>query len=224
MSDGGDRRARKKAATRALVLETAQRLFAERGYEAVTVADIAATADVAVQTVFNHFPTKEGLFFTGRASWVDAPAAAVRARPAGVSPLAALRPALVAEVEAHIAGLADPAHRGMVTTMTASPALQAHERELNDQARARLHAALLEAWSAADSGRRPPDVHLTAALVAATWTAAARTVAAETRQPLPEPPEVPDRARAAAALAEQVLSALETALRASAAVDPRDTA
>ncbi|MGY1771883.1 TetR/AcrR family transcriptional regulator [Blastococcus sp. SYSU D00813] len=222
MSDGGDRRARKKAATRALVLETAQRLFAERGFDAVTIADIAATADVAVQTVFNHFATKEELFFTGRTPWVDAPAEAVQHRPEGVSPLAALRPALVAEIEAHIAGLADPAHRGMVTTMAASPALQARERELNDQSRARLQGALVDAWSTADGAHRPPDVHLTAALVAATWTAAARTVAAETRQPLPDPTEAPDRAKAAATLAEQVLSGLEAALRTSDSVDPRD--
>lgn len=222
MSDGGDRRARKKAATRALVLETAQRLFAERGFDAVTIADIAATADVAVQTVFNHFATKEELFFTGRTPWVEAPAEAVRSRPADVPPLAALRPALVAEVEAHIAGLADPAHRGMVVTLTASPALQVSERELNDQARAHLQAALLEAWSAEDGGYRPADVHLAAALVAATWTAAVRTVAAEARSPLPDLTEVPDRAKAAAALAEQVLAGLEAALRASDVVDPRD--
>src|SRR3712207_4046239 len=96
VSDNSDRRARKKAATRALVLETAQRLFSERGFDAVTIADIASTADVAVQTVFNHFATKEELFFTGRTHWVDGPAQAVRSRPDGVPPLAALRPALVA--------------------------------------------------------------------------------------------------------------------------------
>ena len=213
MSEGGDRRARKKAATRALVLETAQRLFAERGFDAVTISDIAATADVAVQTVFNHFATKEELFFAGRAPWVEAPAGAVRTRPEGACPLAALRRALVAEVEAHIAGLADPEHRGMVATMTASPALQAHERELNDRSRARLHAALVESWSVAGAEYRPADVHLTAALVAATWMAAARTVAAETREPLPDPAEVPERTRDAASLAEQVLSDLEAALR-----------
>ncbi|MGY1742180.1 MULTISPECIES: TetR/AcrR family transcriptional regulator [unclassified Blastococcus] len=222
MSEGGDRRARKKAATRALVLETAQRLFAERGFQAVTIADIATTADVAVQTVFNHFATKEELFFTGRTPWVDAPAEAVRSRPPGVRPLAALRAALIAEVETHIAGLAEPAHRGMVTTMAASPALQAYERELVDVGRAQLHAALVEAWSDADDAHRPPNVHLTAALVAATWTAATRTVAAEAREPMPEPPDVPERTAAAVALIEQVLCSLETALRTSAAVDPRD--
>ncbi len=212
MSEGSDRRARKKAATRALVLATAQRLFDERGFEAVTIADIADTADVAVQTVFNHFPTKEDLFFTGRTPWVDSPAEAVRRRPVGTEPLAALRPAIVAEAERHIAALTDPAHRRMVTTMAASPALQAYERELVDQARARLDAALVEAWSDADGGPRPRDVDLTAALVAGTWVAAVRTVVAESREPLPEPDQVPERASAAASLIDQVLGNLEVAL------------
>jgi AcrR family transcriptional regulator len=222
MSEVTDRRARKKAATRALVLETAQRLFAERGFTAVTIADIAATADVAVQTVFNHFASKEELFFTGRTPWVEAPAEAVRTGPAGASPLIPLRASLVAEVRTHIGSLDDPAHRGMVTTMAASPALQAYERELADVQRSHLHAALVEAWSAADAAHRPPNVHLTAALVAATWAAATRTVAAEGREPLPEPAEVPARTRDAVALVEQVLCSLEKALRMSAAVDPRD--
>ena len=50
-------------------------MFAERGFEAVTIADVARGADVAVQTVFNHFATKEELFFDGRADWVDGAAA-----------------------------------------------------------------------------------------------------------------------------------------------------
>ena len=60
-----DRRARKKAQTRELIRTVAHRLFAERGFDAVTIADIAREADVAVQTVFNHFATKEELFFDG---------------------------------------------------------------------------------------------------------------------------------------------------------------
>ena len=95
MSEGGDRRARKKAATRALVLSTAQGLFAERGFDAVTIADIASTADVAVQTVFNHFSTKEELFFADRAEWVAAPAEAVSGRAADESPEQALRRSLI---------------------------------------------------------------------------------------------------------------------------------
>jgi AcrR family transcriptional regulator len=215
---GGDRRARKKAATRALVLETAQRLFAERGFEAVTIADIAATADVAVQTVFNHFPTKEELFFAGRVPWVEAPAEAVRTRTPGESPIAALRASLLAVVGEHVAGLAELSHRQMVTTMSASPALQAYERELNDQARARLQAALVEASPVLGG---PADVHLNAGLVAATWMAIVRSIAVEARWPLPEPEEAAERARMAMDLADRAFRGLEAALSAGVTLDPR---
>ena len=56
-------RERKKEQTRQLIAETARRLFAERGFEQVTVAQIARAADVAEQTVYNYFPTKEDLVY-----------------------------------------------------------------------------------------------------------------------------------------------------------------
>ncbi len=59
----GGRRERKKRQTRQAISDVATTLFLERGFDAVTVAEVARAADVAVQTVFNHFPTKEDLFF-----------------------------------------------------------------------------------------------------------------------------------------------------------------
>jgi len=58
VQEGNDRRARKKALTRTEIRDAAHLLFAERGFDAVTIADVAERADVAVQTVFNHFATK----------------------------------------------------------------------------------------------------------------------------------------------------------------------
>jgi AcrR family transcriptional regulator len=55
------RRERKKAATRAHIADTALALFLERGYENVTVREVAAAADVSPTTLLNHFPTKEAL-------------------------------------------------------------------------------------------------------------------------------------------------------------------
>ncbi|MFF0310247.1 TetR/AcrR family transcriptional regulator [Streptosporangium sp. NPDC004379] len=57
------RRERKKRQTRQLIAETAIRLFGEQGYEQTTVAQIAAAADVATKTFFNHFPSKEDVLF-----------------------------------------------------------------------------------------------------------------------------------------------------------------
>src|SRR4051794_27529383 len=56
-------RQRKKAKTRQRIAETARDLFVERGFEAVTVSEIADAADVSQKTVFNYFPTKEDIFY-----------------------------------------------------------------------------------------------------------------------------------------------------------------
>ncbi len=58
-----DRRTRKRLATRQRISDTASRLFVERGFDQVTVDQIAEAADVARMTVFNHFSRKEDMFF-----------------------------------------------------------------------------------------------------------------------------------------------------------------
>jgi AcrR family transcriptional regulator len=183
VSDVLDRRARKKARTRALIRETAQALFAGRGFEAVTIADIAAAADVAVQTVFNHFPTKEDLFFDGHTPWVEGTAESVRSRPPGTAPLEALHVYLVERVAAHAGRLATPEGRAFYMTLEASPALQARERELQHEATALLGDALLETWTA-DGGAppTPTDVRTAASVTAAVWLAAVRTLIVQQRR------------------------------------------
>lgn len=63
MSTPTDRRTRKRLATRQAISDTATRLFFERGFDAVTLDEIAKAADVGRMTIFNHFPRKEDLFF-----------------------------------------------------------------------------------------------------------------------------------------------------------------
>src|SRR5256712_11834487 len=58
-------RERKKQQTRELIAEAARRLFADRGFDQVTVAEVARTANVSEVTVFNYFPTKEDLLYGG---------------------------------------------------------------------------------------------------------------------------------------------------------------
>jgi AcrR family transcriptional regulator len=76
-------RARKKRIAREAIAATARRLFAERGFDAVTVAEIAAASDVSEKTVFNHFPTKEDLAFADRERGLVQLVAAIRERPPG---------------------------------------------------------------------------------------------------------------------------------------------
>ncbi|HEV7773790.1 MAG TPA: TetR/AcrR family transcriptional regulator [Conexibacter sp.] len=84
-------RDRKKRATRDAIATTARRLFAERGFDAVTVAEIAVAADVAEKTVFNHFATKEDLAFAGGEARLAQLVADIAQRPPGTSVLDVFR-------------------------------------------------------------------------------------------------------------------------------------
>jgi AcrR family transcriptional regulator len=77
-------RERKKRQTREAIADAAMELFLERGFEAVTVADVARAADVSERTVFHHFATKEDLVFSRGDEKLAARAEAIRSRPPGV--------------------------------------------------------------------------------------------------------------------------------------------
>jgi AcrR family transcriptional regulator len=82
-------RERRRQETRARIVDAAADLFAERGFDAVSVMEIAARAGVVEKTVFNHFPVKEGLVFAADPPMRTALLEAVRRRPAGSSATAA---------------------------------------------------------------------------------------------------------------------------------------
>jgi AcrR family transcriptional regulator len=89
-------RARKKRLTRTAIFEAAQRLFAERGFDDVTVAQIADAANISVKTLFTYVRSKEELVFGGGPTMLDAVVAAVRDRRIGETPLVAAAMALLA--------------------------------------------------------------------------------------------------------------------------------
>ena len=98
-------RARKGRQTRERIANTAMALFLERGFDGVTVDEIAATADVSKRSFFDYFSTKEDVVFAWQDEFGPALAAAVRARPAE-EPLAvvvekALTASVAAAVQAH---------------------------------------------------------------------------------------------------------------------------
>ena len=151
-------RERKKAQTRQLIADTAWRLFADRGFERVTVAAVAREAQVAVATVFNYFPTKEDLFFFRLEAFGADLVEAVAGRAAGEPALAAFRRqllgagGLLAQVEAGDDQALERL-RTMNRVIAASPALQAREQ----QAFAHTAAALADRL-AADTGAAPGDL------------------------------------------------------------------
>jgi AcrR family transcriptional regulator len=84
-------RERKKQRTRQQIIDAAMGRFAERGYHATTIADIAEAADVAPRTFFSYFPSKEAVVFHNVDRDMDALAAALRNRLPGENAFDALR-------------------------------------------------------------------------------------------------------------------------------------
>ena len=143
-----DRRARKKARTYVEVRRVAHQLFAEHGFDAVTVADVAGAADVAVQTVFNHFASKEELFFSGRDWWARGAADAVLARAPGSGAVATAHAWLEHHTLLVPRLLRRPSVARYLDTVLASPALQRHHNELIRRAEHELADALHTTWVA----------------------------------------------------------------------------
>src|SRR5919202_2795175 len=97
-------RERKKRAAREGIAATARRLFAERGFDAVTVAEVAAAAAVSEKTVFNYFPTKEDLAFAGREEGIAQFVTAIAERPPGTSVLDVFRALTHQVLDVFVAG------------------------------------------------------------------------------------------------------------------------
>ncbi|MET8627564.1 TetR family transcriptional regulator [Kitasatospora sp. NPDC004669] len=151
-------RERKKQQTRELLADTAMGLFAERGFEQVTVVEVARAAGVSPNTVFNYFPTKEDLFFDRQDEVVAHLAEVVRQRPTGSSAVDAVRADLltaVADGEPTV-GL-NPQMAAFWRIVDDSPALRARLLELGERAEAALAAVLAEESGAGEPGARESE-------------------------------------------------------------------
>src|SRR3954471_15388159 len=128
-------RERKKAQMRQLIADTARRLFAERGFEAVTVNEVARAADVAPATVFNYFPTKEDLFYSGLEAFEEELLVAIRGRARGESILAAFGSFVMTPRGLLAAKEAEAVERlaGITRVITESDALLAREQRIFDR-------------------------------------------------------------------------------------------
>jgi AcrR family transcriptional regulator len=142
----------KKEQTRQLIADTAWRLFSNRGFDQVTVAEIAREAQVAEATVFNYFASKEDLFYWPLEAFGARLVETVGARPPGESVAAAFRRALLADggllAEAE-GGAAQAAQRLRTVNrvIAGSPALRAREQQASNRTAEALAAVL-----AADGG------------------------------------------------------------------------
>ena len=146
----------KKLHTRQEIADRAMHLFAQRGFDHVTVAEVAEAANVSEKTVYNYFPTKEDLFFDEVPEREAALVAAITGRRKGESILQALRRLQAAECPR----LCSPGFATFARIIEESTALKAKELEVMS----RFVQVLTEALQA-ELGLDERDARLTAGLL-----------------------------------------------------------
>lgn len=166
MSIGKDRHSRRRLATRQRISNIATALFAEHGFDRVTIDAIAEAADVGRMTVFNHFARKEDLFFD-REPAIRAMLRETLAQSAPDHPFEALRKrahCLVAENAPflHFA----PQSQSFIATLSESETLRARARALRDEISEDVAQGTA---SALGLDRVEPRLHLAATLLVAGW-------------------------------------------------------
>lgn len=178
-------RERKREQTRGALADAALALFAERGYDATTIADIAERAGVSPRTFFTHHPSKEHVLFCEDDGWLQRLEARLAARPPGETTLDTVRETLRAELADWDIAARTVTEQTRREVIDATPVLLAHERQLLSRFELTLREAV-----AADLGETSED--LRPRLVAATAAAAL-----ETTRPAPgvihSPEEILDR-------------------------------
>jgi AcrR family transcriptional regulator len=165
-----DRRTRKRLATRQAISDAATCLFMERGFDQVTIDEIANAADVGRMTVFNHFPRKEDMFFDREEEARNLAFDTIRSRPSGTSPIEALGALTHQMIEQPSEAFPLFEHtQAFVETALASETLKARGRQMRDHFVQDL-AALFE--------KEHPDwdddmlAYLAAGLIASAWSTA----------------------------------------------------
>jgi AcrR family transcriptional regulator len=148
VTDTPGRRERKKAATRQALAETAIRLFLERGFDDVTVREIADEVDVSTTTLMKYFPTKEALVFDRDEEMESDLIAAVTDRPKKVSALDSLR----GYVKKRAARVVSARYQAFMKLVRTTPALSNYWSQMW----MRHHQALARAL-AKDLGRPESD-------------------------------------------------------------------
>ncbi|MEU5872142.1 helix-turn-helix domain-containing protein [Glycomyces sp. NPDC047369] len=202
MTEELGRRERKKQQTRRTLIETAARLFEERGYDATGVADIAEAADVTKRTFFLHFPTKEDVLLSDGPARVDLALRLIAER----APASPLREVLADAVHAMITDTAAADLPNGMAAMRArlmadSPAVQARILRTVFTGQARIAEALRAAYPEALD--RTTAASVVGAVVGAVCAAAIASLQAA------ETPEAASAAmRRAAAIALRALDAL----------------
>jgi AcrR family transcriptional regulator len=137
-------RERKKALTRQHIVETAARLFGERGYDQVSIVDVARAAEVSDQTVYNYFPAKQDLVLDRAEEYSRRYPQLVRDRPAGVSPAQALRVIAEADLARHRRVTPEQTRGELPAISTSSPTIRRYVLEMRDNHADAVAEAIVE--------------------------------------------------------------------------------
>jgi len=165
-----DLRSSKRLATRQHISNVATRLFILRGFDHVTVDEIAVAADVGRMTVFNYFPRKEDMYFDLDEEGREILRETLRQRDPRVAPLEALRLLAHRMIAEHSPLVRfNPGSQRFIETIEGSETLKARARAIRDELAQVVAVALSEC-----AGREPTDpaAHLAASMLLATWTVA----------------------------------------------------
>ena len=169
-------RERKKAKTRLALSNVATKMFIERGFDAVTVAEVAAAADVSVATIFNYFETKEELFFDREGEVIEGQRRRILERKTGETITSALHRAFRAGIEVGVPNLmADGA--SFLRTIEASSALRARSRLAFEKAETLLADTIAEETEAVVGDPTPQIVAAMLMAIQRTLVESARTAA-----------------------------------------------
>jgi len=199
-------RERRKQETRQAISDVATRMFLTRGFDAVTISEVAEAAGVAKMTVTNYFPRKEDLVFDRAGAIVGSLADAIADRRDAEGILAAIRrdyAERAARADVTL-GLSSPEFAGMIT---ASPVLAARNREMLEQAERALGDAI-----AAETGPATSAADVQQRVVAGLLASVHRTLYAEATRRSLAGESHEDICEALAAAATRAFDLLEPAL------------
>lgn len=190
-------RERKRERTRAAIVAAGTRLFASRGYEETTIADIAAAADIGTRTFFSYFDSKDQVLFPEHDRRIDAALEAIARRAPEDRPVDVLLNALAASgpVGGESAGTTT---RLRLRLMESVPAVRGRALQLQRRAEREIAGRLCEAYPG------ELDTVQAAALVGAFIGAAAAATNALLQDPeahTADPSEATARIQAAVAFA-----------------------
>ena len=176
MSSATGLRERKKQRTREAIVRVAFELFAERGYQATTLADIADAAEVSRRTIFASFPGKEEILFCDFEATARALETSLAERPPGVDALQVVRDFIVSTAPNKESEVEPVRRRIVEQDETLRSRMRARMARMEDL----IAAAIADDLGAPDDDLRP---HVVAASLSAAFGVISEREAARKRKP-----------------------------------------